>query len=519
MRGALIGGTVAAVAIVLAVFLVFPSLLPSGLMGSNTEGDSKTSDIPKLNAISPSSSVVLYTKNITLEWTPDANADSYVVLITVPGGSIGGVNLTSTTNNYDLGGLLESGSYLWTVQAVEDGRYGPLSEASMFTIRTTLVQPTLLSPSDGSVLVNSLPTLRWSGVTEALGYRVEIAKDTEFSDLVVDVRLTGTSYSPTFTMEDEAVYSWRVAAYHDEAFSHWSAVRQFSHNDFLAAPLPLTPVSGATVDGSQVNLTWSAVESASGYRVQVSTSASFASTVFDVSVSGKWYLVPMVLQNGTTYYWRVQAVNGAIVSSWSASVSFLVPADSISFSYSWSYGGKTWTLNGSASGHDYYYLRSLTRTYDYASYVMDADPTVIAVANQLKSMAVTKGYGGDLAQFFLAFVQGVPYTEDQATTGRVEYPRYPVETLVDHGGDCEDKSALYASLMQCTVIGVDAVMLEYTRPGVSGHMAVGIVGSFSGTYYEYGGTDYFYCETTGVGWKVGQFPSDLDGFTAEILPC
>jgi hypothetical protein len=59
----------------------------------------------------------------------------------------------------------------------------------------------------------------------------------------------------------------------------------------------------------------------------------------------------------------------------------------------------------------------------------------------------------------------------------------------------------------------------YSQPGGSGHMAVGIEGRYSGTYYAYGGKDFFYCETTGEGFTIGMFPSDLNGFTVEVLSC
>lgn len=522
MRRALIGGAIALAAVVLAVFLLVPSLLPSGLLDKDGSGSTDgLSSIPKLENLSPSGGETVYGPNVTLEWTGDAHADSYSVLVTMPGSPIAAVNLTSATSHYDLDGALSDGEYQWTVQAIEDGVYGPLSEATRFTIRTALDAPTLQSPSDGSVQVNSVPTLRWGGVSDAQGYRLQIATDTGFGSIMVDIRLEGTSYSPTFVMGDETVYSWRVSAYHGEAWSAWSSVRQFSHHSFLAAPMPISPSADSVVGGDQVNLTWSAVDGASTYRVQVSTSSDFANTVVNAEVTGEWYLVPMALDEGVTYHWRVQAVNAAITSSWSAAWQLSVAQNALPFSYSWSYDGRSWSLSGSVPGSDYYHLKSLPRTYDYASYVMNDDPSVAYVASGLKSMAEGTGYGGDLAQFILAFVQNVPYTEDLKTTGQVEYPRYPAETLVDHGGDCEDKSALYASLMQCPVINVDAIMIMYTSTSSGpGHMAVGIEGSFSGTYYSDGVKDYFFCETTGVGWEIGILPPELKtGYKVDLLPC
>jgi hypothetical protein len=190
--------------------------------------------------------------------------------------------------------------------------------------------------------------------------------------------------------------------------------------------------------------------------------------------------------------------------------------ENIPFSYTWSYSGKTWTLTGTVPSDDYYELHDRERTYDYTSYVM-SDQTVVKVAGDLQAMAQANGYG--TAEFILSFVQSLEYTDDQETMGQAEWPRYPAETLVDGGGDCEDKSALYVSLMQSSPIGVDMVLLEYTKTGETGHMAVGISGSYTGTYYTYGGKSFYLCETTSPGWTIGEKPSEIDGFAVEVLPC
>ena len=42
----------------------------------------------------------------------------------------------------------------------------------------------------------------------------------------------------------------------------------------------------------------------------------------------------------------------------------------------------------------------------------------------------------DRVDFVLSFVQALPYTLDDVTTGYDEFRRYAIETLVEGGGDC-----------------------------------------------------------------------------------
>jgi len=110
-------------------------------------------------------------------------------------------------------------------------------------------------------------------------------------------------------------------------------------------------------------------------------------------------------------------------------------------------------------------------------------------------------------------VQSLPYTSDNETTGYDEYPRYPIETLVDNGGDCEDTAILAAALIDAMGYGV--VLLRFPT-----HMAVGVKGSDSlyGTYWTYQDQRYYYLETTGANWEIGELPPTYKGMSAQIFP-
>ncbi|RYD05922.1 hypothetical protein N752_06670 [Desulforamulus aquiferis] len=42
--------------------------------------------------------------------------------------------------------------------------------------------------------------------------------------------------------------------------------------------------------------------------------------------------------------------------------------------------------------------------------------------------------------------------------------------------------------------------------------------NLSGVYYEFQGEKYYYVETTGTGWKIGQIPDEYRDRKAQILP-
>ena len=189
--------------------------------------------------------------------------------------------------------------------------------------------------------------------------------------------------------------------------------------------------------------------------------------------------------------------------------------------FEWDYKGQHWTWNISIPEQLYQTYKNVpvsTRTHDgpagYGFLTTTQDRYVILLAEKLSNTAAEQNYNTfDKASFTLAFVQSLPYTSDTVTAGHDEYPRFPIETLVDDGGDCEDTSILFATLS--LIMGFGTV---YINP--PGHYAVGILGNeLRGTYWTYpegSNQTYYYCETTGSGFMIGDMPYQFQGKSASI---
>jgi hypothetical protein len=191
--------------------------------------------------------------------------------------------------------------------------------------------------------------------------------------------------------------------------------------------------------------------------------------------------------------------------------------------FAWDYNGQHWSWNLTipVALYDAYKAVPIsTRTRDgpagYGFCTTTNDLYVQSLAKQLNDTANQLGYNDfDKVSFVLSFVQSLPYTSDSVTTGHDEYPRFPIETLVDDGGDCEDTSILFATLTLIMNYGT-----VYINP--PNHYAVGILGNnLRGTYWTYpsnSSNTYYYCETTGNSFMIGQLPENFKGQTASIYP-
>jgi predicted nucleic acid-binding Zn ribbon protein len=200
----------------------------------------------------------------------------------------------------------------------------------------------------------------------------------------------------------------------------------------------------------------------------------------------------------------------------------------ISRTYQWTYGGKQWTWELQLPQALYDYYRGLPRyptaKSDYSVYVSHPldNQYINMLVSKIRQVAQQEGFSQyQTVSFTAAFVQSLPYTSDLVTTGYDEYPRYPIETLVDNGGDCEDTAILMASLLSAMDYGV--VLLVFLGPGVPAHCAVGVLGGegIYGTYWEHNGGKYYYLETTNTGWEIGQVPQEYrnaQAYVYDILP-
>lgn len=199
-----------------------------------------------------------------------------------------------------------------------------------------------------------------------------------------------------------------------------------------------------------------------------------------------------------------------------------VPSDSIlTRDYSWVFKDVTylWSMELPESLYLYYKDRGRPPTRFWSIYVTHPtdDRYIDGLANELSEAARQAGFTrSETAQFVADFIQSLPYTSDNVTTGYDEYPRYPMETLVDNGGDCEDTSILAGAVLKSMGYEVALVRLP-------GHMAMTILGdeSFSGVHYQveaghrWAPGKYYYLETTGEGWAIGEVPTEFANKSAE----
>jgi photosystem II stability/assembly factor-like uncharacterized protein len=199
------------------------------------------------------------------------------------------------------------------------------------TIVPAPITPTLAFPPDGAVNQPTMLTLNWNPSTDAETYRLQVSTNSDFSTTVVDDSTITATSQQVGPLANDTTYYWRVRAKNIGGISTWSSV--WSFKTIIAAPFAPTlasPPNGAGNQPTTLTLSWNPSTDATTYRLQVSTSSPFTTTIFDDSTiaTTSWQVGP--LTNNTTYYWRVNAKNAGGTSAWSPVWSFMTGTTAVS---------------------------------------------------------------------------------------------------------------------------------------------------------------------------------------------
>ncbi len=319
----------------------------------------------------------------------------------------------------------------WTKITIGNGN-GNLTSATLHCAPAAPVVKLGNSASSGK------PTLTWNTVGGATSYRIyrSTAKGSGYSLLGTT---TATSYTNTGAKAGTTYY-YRVKACNDAGWSPYSNI--VSGQAKSVTPKPSAPVVkiGHSASSGKPMLTWNAVSGATSYKVYRATSQngtySLLGTVTATSYTNTG------AKAGTTYWYKVKAVNSAGESAYSNVVSGRATVTTLTLGHS-STSGKpqlTWkAVSGAASYKVYratakngaYSVINTTKALTYTNTGAALGTTyyykVEALNASGKSMgfsAVVEGKVAPVLAVGYSSVSGKPQLTWKAVPGATEYQVY-----------------------------------------------------------------------------------------------
>ncbi len=265
----------------------------------------------------PTGLAVTSTSNVqvSLSWTSVSGASSYSAACATDAVFINGVSSATTSGNtVTIVGLTPNTTYYCHVMAVN-----AIGQSSWSSFVTTF---TVLNGPSGLAVTLASPTqinYSWNAQVGASSYNVQRATDTAFTMGLTTTNVIGTSGSAT-GLSPTTQYYFRVQSVNSSSNSVFSAYASIS------APGASSGLSVNTSSSTQINYSWTATAGAASYNIQRATDSGFTANVVTVNQAGLSGS-STGLSEGTTYYYRVQAVNAAGTGSYSSTANATTTVD------------------------------------------------------------------------------------------------------------------------------------------------------------------------------------------------
>lgn len=184
---------------------------------------------------------------------------------------------------------------------------GDFTNGQVFSIIKTVPSATtsLISPNANIRINTQTPEFIWKEIPSAVGYEIQIATNTTFTNIIYSGYELDTAFIPTIPLTD-GTYFWRVRGFNGR---FTPSRRLFIDTTPPLAPSLTSPMNAANLRQSPI-LRWASVSGAVLYEIQIDTDINFGSPDLLTFTSRSSSYRLAAVSDGI-YYWRVMAKDAA----------------------------------------------------------------------------------------------------------------------------------------------------------------------------------------------------------------
>ncbi len=246
----------------------------------------------------------------------------------------------------------------WAKITIEEGNE-PLTNATLHCAKSVPTAPVVRIGNSGT---SGKPMLTWNAVEGATSYRIyrSTSRGSGYSLLGTT---TATSYTNTGAKAGTTYY-YRVKACNDAGLSPYS--NTVSGKVKSVTPKPSAPVVkiGNSAASGKPMLTWNAVSGATSYKVYRATSQNGAYSLLGTVTATSY--TNTGAKAGTTYWYKVKAVNSAGESAYSNTVSGKTTVTTLTMGHSATSGKPQLTWKAVSGAASYKVYRATTKNGAYS---------------------------------------------------------------------------------------------------------------------------------------------------------
>jgi len=242
-----------------------------------------------------------------LEWIKVTGVTNYHIQIATDNNFQNLINDTVTGNKgyYVFYGLENYRVYYWRVASMNSKDTSDWSD--VFSFRTKMGMVSLVSPNNNKYQVALSAILNWRNLNGAEFYWLDVARDSNFVDIVVRrEQVMDTSINLNFE-EFNRRYYWRVRAYCENDTGNWSDIWSFTS----VLPIPNLTLPGDFDPNVETfgEFKWTAAASDVHFDLVLSEDMDFDSITYENDNISGFVCEYKDFKSNQDYFWKVRAVS------------------------------------------------------------------------------------------------------------------------------------------------------------------------------------------------------------------
>ncbi|NOZ53146.1 MAG: LysM peptidoglycan-binding domain-containing protein [Gammaproteobacteria bacterium] len=211
--------------------LVIRGIDDIGLEGFNAQHNFELSTtFPIVELLAPNSSALFYDGKINFKWQkPDQTHRFHLQISSDKTFDTIKIDNIVDEASFAPAEALPPGEYVWRVAGIDaEGNKGAFSPAIVFTVRNLPQAPEINIKTDDVGAKQANFTMRWPAVSEASHYVIQVAKDAEFKNILVNQTTATNQYKPDKPLPYGTYYYRAKSIINTNIQSKYSTIRQFT---------------------------------------------------------------------------------------------------------------------------------------------------------------------------------------------------------------------------------------------------------------------------------------------------
>ena len=224
-----------------------------------------------------------------------------------------------TISNFSNPDVFYQGRPTGVADQADTARSMNLAASTVANFRKAVTSSVPDAPSNLGAVATSTSSIQlsWSDTDNETGFKLQRSQEGGSWTEIADLGSNTTSFTDN-ALNAGTSYSYRVLAYNSAGNSAWSnTASATTDEEVMAVPLAPSNLAASADSTSSIQLSWSDNSTdEDGFRLQRSLDGSSWTEITTLG-SNITSFTDNGLNAGTTYYYRVQAYNGAGNSAWS----------------------------------------------------------------------------------------------------------------------------------------------------------------------------------------------------------